>query len=107
MGRKCSVERLHPSLFNQVMETLQQNPGWTLDDHMSWLSGRGVQVSRSALGRFTQKLKNQAMATQPLSTAQDVRLRCLEVASSIYQGSEAAELQCLASALEAWIYRAE
>ncbi len=105
MTRKSTIDRLSPSQVGEVMNTLQINPGWTIDEHVTWLSQCGVEISRSALHRFIRKLKIQAEETQPLSIAQDVRLRCLEVASSIYQGSEATELQSLASTLETWVYQ--
>jgi hypothetical protein len=54
MGRKSSVDRAGPEVRDAIGRLLDQ--GRTLDEILAHLEGMSVEVSRSALGRYTQKI---------------------------------------------------
>jgi hypothetical protein len=54
MARKSTVDRLGPEVRDAIGRLLDQ--GRTLDEILAHLEGMSVEVSRSALGRYTQKL---------------------------------------------------
>lgn len=54
MARKSSVDRLGPEVRDAIGRLLDQ--GRTLDEILAHLEGMSVEVSRSALHRYTQKI---------------------------------------------------
>jgi hypothetical protein len=54
VARKSTVDRLGPEVRDAIGRLLDQ--GCTLDEILAHLEGMSVEVSRSALGRYTQRL---------------------------------------------------
>jgi hypothetical protein len=54
MPRKGTVDRLGPEVRDAIGRLLDQ--GRTLDDILAHLEGMSVEISRSALGRYTQRI---------------------------------------------------
>ena len=101
MARKFAINSLPADVRAELSENYHKYPAWTLTDHVDWLIGRGYAVSRSAVHRYLSPKAEDSAKPEP--HAEQLRLRCLEVAASIYKGEDSAELKALAESLIAWV----
>ncbi len=103
MARKFTIDSLPADVRAELFEQYHKYPAWTITDHAEWLKGKGYAVSRSAVYRYL-SIKTEESATSASQLhAELLRLRCLEVAASIYKGGDSAELKALAESLIAWV----
>lgn len=103
MGRRFVVDRLPIEVRKQLLEHHQQYPGWTISDHSRWLLEQGYEVSRSAVHRFLKAKGDEPLPFVPLQHSEELRMRCLEVAATVYSGASDQELMALASSLLSWV----
>lgn len=85
MSKPFALNLLPSSIREELLARRTEKPWLTLNDHFTWLTSRGHQVSRSAIYRFLlahdeQQVSN-ADASEPID-AQSIRLRCLMVAAN-------------------------
>lgn len=107
MAGKSSLMAVPEALRLELSSRQSDQPYLTLDDHLVWLSEQGYAISRSALGRYLVAQKNSSPLTAEQREAQQgevlVRLRCLEVASSLVHGGTHEELMLLTKNLLGWV----
>lgn len=103
MGRRSTVERLPADIRAQFIEHVRQNPGWTLGSHVEWFSERGYTMARSSIHRYISGSIERPSVDHLDTLDADLRMRALEVASSIYKGSDPQELISTAEDLLAWV----
>lgn len=73
MARKSTVDRLGPEVRDAIGRLLDQ--GRTLDEILGHLEGMSVEVSRSALGRYTQKLAQAGEKVRQSQVISDALIR--------------------------------
>lgn len=103
MGRRSAVERLPLEIRSQFIEHVGRNPGWTLDAHVEWFAERGYTMARSSIHRYISGAIERPSADQSDTSIPDLRMRALEVASSIYKGSDPQELIAVTEQLLSWV----
>lgn len=101
MARKWTIDALPADVRSQLLDQYRQFPGWTISDHAEWLSSQGYTVSRSAVHRYL--VAKSAPEPSASAASSEYRMRCLEVASSLYKGSNPQELISLAESLMTWV----
>lgn len=107
MAGKSSVMAIPEAVRLELSSRAAKLPHLTLDDHAAWLSEQGCAISRSALGRYLKAQRD----SMPLTAEQRefrqaevlVRLRCLEVASSLIQDGDNQELIRVSKELFGWV----
>ncbi|ARU87083.1 hypothetical protein B9K09_03380 [Pseudomonas sp. M30-35] len=103
MGRRSVIEKLPAEIRNQFIKHVQLNPGWTLDSHVDWFAEHGYIVARSSIHRYISSSIDRLPVEQTDTLDSDLRMRALEVASSIYTGSDPKDLTALAEQFLAWV----
>lgn len=73
MGRKSTLDRLGPEVRDAIGRLLDQ--GATLDEILAHLENMSVDVSRSALGRYTQRLAKAGEALRRSRTVAEALVR--------------------------------
>lgn len=73
MGRTSSVYSLPASVREELKNRLLDPSSGTLDEHTAWIAEQGHQLSRSAIGRFSQTVQRSRDA--------ELMLRCFDIAS--------------------------
>lgn len=91
MGRKSTLNSLPANVSAELLHRYFEQPSLTIDDHHNWLADQGYEHSRSSLHRYLLG-KSESPEAQEISEDRMIRMRCLEVASSVYSGSDQAGL---------------
>ncbi|PHV02826.1 phage protein Gp27 family protein [Iodobacter sp. BJB302] len=108
MGRSSSIHHKLPlPILEQLHNRLIGTQFGQYEDHVTWLSEQGFDVSKSALHRYavTYEAKircNQESDDEP--SAIEARLRCLEVASKLGSSDSSKALIKNAEELLKWLY---
>lgn len=105
---RSSIEALPESIQKELGRRYLEERSLTLDDHVSWLLDQGYTVSRSSLHRYLSTRKDSLLLAEETRSEmvvaeETLRFRCLEIASSMYKGSDQLELIGLAEELIDWI----
>lgn len=110
MSKTFSLNRLPSSIREELLTRRAEKPGLTLNDHFTWLTSQGHQVSRSAIYRFLAAHDAQQArpddAEEP-TDAQSIRLGCLMVAASYALPGDKIDLIKTADEFVGWVNQTE
>ena len=107
MPQALSVKSLPLEILNELRQRLLSTGFGQYEEHADWLQSKGFQISKSSIHRYATAHASAIMAMQQAGDSPspiEVRLRCLEVASSLAPGI-ASDLMREAGELLKWIYR--
>lgn len=106
MAKPFALNRLPSSIREELLARRAEKPGLTLDDHFTWLTSQGHQVSRSAIYRFLAAHDaQQARPDEPEepTDAQSIRLGCLMVAAAYALPGDKTDLIKTAEEFVEWV----
>ncbi len=84
MARRSSVRTLPLTIRHELTRKLRTSEYESYEGLSDWLSSSGFTISRSAIHRFDQKLRqtdNAAVAASLGTDLEDIRMRCIEAAA--------------------------
>lgn len=86
MPSRMKIDRLPSQVLRQLHDRLIESAYGDLEVHSLWLKESGYEISKSAVGRYSEILR-QAETVESTDEQQqrsaDFRMRCLEVASVV------------------------
>jgi SH3-like domain-containing protein len=108
MVKRMSVATLPKEVLDELHQRLWQSRFGDFAGHAAWLESKGFSISRSAVHRYATgnmtRIKTEHDSDVGISLT-EVRLRCLEVAATLNQVANLADLTKRADELLRWVYR--
>lgn len=105
---RSTMEALPEDILTELTRKYFEQRYSSLDDHVAWLAEQGHTVSRLSLHRYMAAMKYPHLEDlvewkKAVQNEESVRFRCLEIASTLYEGRDQRELLGLAEDLIEWI----
>ncbi|MGE6780703.1 hypothetical protein ACQKFL_23990 [Vreelandella titanicae] len=110
--QSITVNELPEDVQAELLQLRNMHPSMPLNSHLSWLRGKGYEVSRASLARFFD-IKGVALNSewecrrQLIDAAERRREMCLEMANRVYVGNDPKELIAIAEDFLSWIEETE